>query len=212
MVRHWIRLCEQGARFCKYLQIFKTRNSTNIKNIQIFTNLETASAGNIGSACVSKAPDSAVKQIYKLNSSKSGFNPDSPNGKGDQRITHNGNFNSFWSPSMPSIKWALVCVLESVCLSHCWTKCDCLLSMDGNFLIATHCQMLIALDANEFLAAKKDAWTLSKVVRTHGFEFRHDWRRVHQVKIEMNQFKHWIESDRVPNRDNYSSKTNPNSH
>ena len=89
---------------------------------------------------------------------------------------------------MPSIKWALVCVLESVCLSHCWTKCDCLLSMDGNFLIATHCQMLIALDPNEFLAAKKDAWSLSKVVRTHGSEFRHDWWRVHQVKIEINHF------------------------
>ena len=70
----------------------------------------------------------------------------------------------FLIPYMPTIKSALVCMLElleSVCLSHCWTKCDCLLSMDGNFLIATHCQMLIALDANEFLAATKDAWSLS---------------------------------------------------
>ena len=68
----------------------------------------------------------------------------------------------FLIPYMPTIKSALVCMLESVCLSHCRTKCDCLLSMvDGNFLIATHCQMLIALDANEFLAAKKDAWSLS---------------------------------------------------
>ena len=51
---------------------------------------------------------------------------------------------------------------------------DCLLSMEVNFLIATHYQMLIALDANEFLAAKKDAWSLSKVVRTPGSEFKHD--------------------------------------
>ena len=84
----------------------------------------------------------------------------------------------FLIPYMPTIKSALVCMLElleSVCLSHCWTKCDCLLSMgDGNFLIATHCQMLIALDANEFLAATKDAWSLSKVVRTPGSEFKHD--------------------------------------
>ena len=80
----------------------------------------------------------------------------------------------FLIPYMPTIKSALVCMLESVCLSHCWTKCDCLLSIDGNFLIATHCQKLIALDANEFLAAKKDAWSLSKVVRTPGSEFKHD--------------------------------------
>ena len=92
---------------------------------------------------------------------------------------------------LDSLVWALSktpgFVVKQIYEFNCWSLCtrvsaginlliwaDRLLSMDVNFLIATHCQMLIALDANEFLAAKKDVWSLSKVVRTPGSEYKHD--------------------------------------
>ena len=96
----------------------------------------------------------------------------------------------FLIPYMPTIKSALVCMLElleSVCLSHCWTKCDCLLSMQ--FL---DCDALPNADCTwcEWISGCEERRV---ILITPGSEFGHGWWRIHQVKIELYNF--WQDSN-----------------
>ena len=134
-----------------------------------------------------------MKQIYKLNSFESGFNPDSPNGKGDQRITHNANTSILFDPLYAYNKISIslyariarISLLKSL-LNQMW-----LLAQHGGWQFLD-CDALPNADCTwcEWISGYEERRV---ILITPGSEFGHGWWRIHQIKIELYNF--WQDSN-----------------